>query len=703
MNGNHEDYHAMWIDPNEPEHYIIGGDAGIFQTWDRGGTYDALNQMPMAQFYAVSFDFQVPYRVCGGMQDNGSSCGISRRRGGTLQMTDWFAVGGADGFYTAQDPTDPNFVYYESQGGNMTRRNLLTGETANLKPRTVAIGTYGAQITRARGDASKPATPAQEQEIAQIRQRMKDDMANPQVALRWNWNVPFMISQHDPNVFYSGSEKVWKSVKRGSNPVAISPDLSTQDPDRLRMAQGYDAEGNVAADVSGGITNDAAAWLAEQHGTIVSLNESPIRAGILFAGTDDGNVWTSRNDGYSWDGFTSPGRFPGLPPKTYVSRIEPSHFDSATFYVAFDNHRENDFKPYIYVTNDWGRTFRSIASNLPTTGPNYVYVIREDPTNANVLFAGTETGVFTTIDKGASWFKLDGNLPVVPVYDLKIHPRDHELIAGTHGRAIQILDVAPLEQLADALKADTYLFAPTTAFEFTQPPSGSEPRSQRGWRGESAPYGADIAYRLATPAQGPARILIVNAVGDTILSGVGPANAGINHVVWNFQPGQAIAAAGAGIGGGRGAGGRGGQVGPVDVAGFPAGFDPRPAESRAAPDSSQVPTIRADTTATSVAAAAEPAVVVAAAGTRRRWRRSRWSSREPADRRLRGDSPDQWSHAEANAACRGHDRGGAWHNRVLTEGCQRARPTAALKASSSASPSTIASDRTTPDRAGRPT
>ncbi|HEX4684051.1 MAG TPA: hypothetical protein VH277_15145, partial [Gemmatimonadaceae bacterium] len=196
MFGNHEDYHAMWIDPNDPEHFIIGGDAGVFQTWDRGGTYDSMNNMAMGQFYVVSYDYQVPYRVCGGLQDNGSSCGWSRRRNGQLQMTDWFAVNAADGLYTAQDPIDPNIVYYESQGGNITRRNLGTGEVLNIRPRTVNIATYGQQISAFKAQGG------QESQIADARARMKRDLADPNVALRWNWNTPFFVSEHDPNVLY---------------------------------------------------------------------------------------------------------------------------------------------------------------------------------------------------------------------------------------------------------------------------------------------------------------------------------------------------------------------------------------------------------------------------------------------------------------------------------------------------------------------
>ena len=571
--GIHEDYHAMWIDPADTDHFIFAGDAGIFQTYDRAGTYAALNKMPMAQFYNISFDYQVPYRVCGGMQDNGTSCGVSRRRGGSLQMTDWFAVSGADGFHTAQDPLDPNIVYYESQGGAIGRRNLLTGETGpGLTATRRYIWTYGRQMRAVRTDLSSPLTPDQERQIATIRDRMRAEMADPNVITRANWNTPFLISQHDNNVFYSGFDKVFKSVKKGASPFGISPDLSTKDPDRLRMAQAYDLDGNIAPDPSGGITNDADDWHAEQNGTVVSLGESPVRAGLLYAGTDDGNLWLTRNDGGSWENLT--GRAPGVPAKTYVSRIEPSRFDSATVYVTFDNHRENDFKPYVYVSNDFGKTFRSISSDLPTTRPNYAYVIREDVASPNVLYLGTELGVYATIDRGAHWFKLDANLPVVPVYDLKVHPRDRELIAGTHGRAIQILDIAPLEQMADSvLRTPAFLFSPTTAFQYSQSPAPSELRDHGGWRPDPVPYGADISYRLASAGQAPARISILNSVGDTIARLTGPANAGINSVTWNYQMGTVALPAP----GGRG---RGAQGPAIDVPGFPPGYNPRPAESR---------------------------------------------------------------------------------------------------------------------------
>jgi hypothetical protein len=586
MVGNHEDYHGMWIDPTDPEHFIIGGDAGIFQTWDRGGTYDSMNNMAMGQFYVVSYDYQVPYRVCGGLQDNGSSCGWSRRKNGQLQMTDWFAVNSADGLYTAQDPINPDIVYYESQGGNITRRDLGTGEVASIRPRTVSIATFGNQIAAIKGDGSTPLTADKEKQIADIRTRMKHDMADPNVATRWNWNTPFFLSRHDPNVFYSGAEKVFKSVKKGSDPVAISPDLTAHNPEWMRVAEGFDEEGNAAVDASGGITRDATG--AEENATITVMTESTIRPGLIVVGTDDGKVWLTRNDGGKWEDLSD--RYAGVPAMTHISSVEPSHADSATIYVALDNHRRADFKPYVFASNDFGKTFHSISANLPNDVPGSVYVVREDPVNPNLLYVGTETGVFASLNKGQSWFRLASGLPTVPVFDLEIHPRDHELIAATHGRAVMVLDVAPLQQMnAGVLAATTHLFAPSPAFEYGQMLPPSETRAQRMWKSDGGPSGAEISYRLASKAAGPVRVLIVDAAGDTIARLNGTDSVGINKVAWNLLATGDLQLGGRGGGGGFG-GGRGGPQGPVNVPGFPAGFNPRPAESSAPPDTTGSPT-----------------------------------------------------------------------------------------------------------------
>ncbi len=581
MLGIHEDYHAMWINPDDPEHFLVGGDAGLFQTVDRGGTYDALNKMVMSQFYGISYDYQVPYRVCGGMQDNGTSCAITRRRGGSLQMTDWFALFAADGLQSAQNPFNPDIVYFESQGGNLMRRDLGTGELSRLRPRTLSRANYAPQIAAIQSAAAGRKLTAEEQgRLTAVRARMKDELSDPQVATRWNWNTPFILSRHDANVFYAGAEKLFKSVKSGLDLYAISPDLSTADEDVLRITTGFDALGNPASDATGGITRDATG--AEENATIVTIGESPIKPGMLYVGTSDGKVWLTRNDGGTWEDLS--GRFAGVPRNTYVSRVEGSRYDTATLYVSFDNHRENDFTPYLFVSRDYGKSFASLAAGIPRDRPNTVYVVREDPVNKELLYIGTELGVSASLDAGRSWFALNGNLPVVPVYDLQVHPRDRELIAGTHGRGVQILDVAPLQQMTAPVAAKpVHVFEPAPAFQYGQLPAPSEVRAQSPWRTEGGPSGAVITYRLSAPVTGAARVFVLSAGGDTLARLAGGNTAGLHRVEWNLDAGGG--AGGFGGGGGRGAQGAGG----VQLEGFPAGYNPRPAEARGAADSSASP------------------------------------------------------------------------------------------------------------------
>jgi photosystem II stability/assembly factor-like uncharacterized protein len=520
--GIHVDHHSMWIDPVDPNHIIVGNDGGVAQTWDKGGTWDFLNSIPLGQFYIVSYDMAFPYNVCGGLQDNGSWCGPSRRRQGDITNADWTNVSGGDGFYTAQDPTDPNIIYSESQGGNIGRSDLSTGERValvrpNWRPR---YQQYEDSIVIERPDTARPATGAVQRRLAELRRRQLADSTD--LDLRWNWNTPFLLSPHNPSTFYAASNRVMKSTQRGDNMYPISPDLTTRDSMRIR----------VSTRTTGGITPDVTG--AETHSTIVSLAESPVRPGILYAGTDDGNVWISRNDGGSWDNLT--GRFPGVAPKSYVSRIEPSRFDSATFYVTFDRHRDGDYKPYVFVTTDFGRTFRSLVNNLPSAGVDFVHVIREDPYNRDLLFVGTDVGAYVSLNRGATWQKFMNNLPTVPVHDLRIHPRDRELIAGTHGRAVWVVDIGPLEQLADSIIAATaYLFVPKTGYQYGQRPLGGGSPGHKVFRAQSPQYGAEIVYRLTTgDRRSRTRITIQDVTGDTIRTIQGPGGPGVHRVVWNY-------------------------------------------------------------------------------------------------------------------------------------------------------------------------
>jgi hypothetical protein len=523
----HVDSHAIWIDPNDPERWVLGNDGGVAFTFDKGGNFIQMQNLPIPQFYEVSYDFAVPYNICGGAQDNGAWCGPSKRRSGTTSLAYWFTISGGDGFYTAQDPKDPNIVYGESQGGNASRINLKTGERQNFeRPSWQAqYRIWEDSIAVLRGDPLRPATPAVNAAIAALRTMQKKDSLDLQ--LRFNWNTPYFLSPHNPAVIYYAGNHVLKSLKRGESFYSISPDLSKQMTARI----------DTSENLTGGITIDATG--AETYGTVVTLAESPIKPGLLLAGTDDGNLWITRNDGANWTELS--GKLPGLPAKDiYVSRVEASHFDPQTFYVALENHRWNDFTPYVFVTTDGGNTFRSIANDLPKDGPgDFLHVIREDPRNRDVLFVGSSVAVYASIDRGAHWTRFMTGAPTVPFYDLQIHPRDRDLIAATHGRGFWIVDIAPIEQLSTkTMAAGAYLFEPKTAFQWGEAPSllaSGNGNAQGFFATQNPPYGATISYRIQGPGAANASIRVVDAVGDTIYSTTGPGAAGLHTVNWNFQ------------------------------------------------------------------------------------------------------------------------------------------------------------------------
>ncbi|HYW50134.1 MAG TPA: hypothetical protein VE861_05995, partial [Gemmatimonadaceae bacterium] len=526
--GIHVDHHAMWIDPNDPEHMIVGDDGGVAVTWDKGGNYDVLNVLNIGQFYAVSFDMAQPYNICGGLQDNGSWCGPSRRVRGAITNESWVYISGGDGFVTANDPTDPDIVYSESQGGNMGRLNMRTGERTSLqKPSWRQRYTqFDDSIIVTRGDTTQPETAAQKRRIAALRAMQVKDSSD--YDLRCNWNTPFFLSPHNPSVFYAAANRVVKSTKRGDDLMVISPDLSQRDTMKIR----------VSTKTTGGITIDATG--AETFGTIVSLIESPIRPGLLYAGTDDGNVWLTRNDGATWERI-SQAKFAGLPAETYVSRIEASHHDTATFYITFDNHRRGDFTPYVYATDDYGATFSSLAATLPTGGPDFAHVIREDLVNRDLLFLGTDVGAYVSMNRGKSWQRFMNGLATTPVHDLQIHPRDHELIAGTHGRAVYVVDIAPLQQMSASVVAKkAHLFTPRVALAMGQAPdaagSAGGGNGHKRFATNSPAPGAEISYRIAEAQPGKrVQIVITDAAGDTMRTLNGPGSVGVHRVMWDMR------------------------------------------------------------------------------------------------------------------------------------------------------------------------
>ncbi|MGQ0562868.1 MAG: WD40/YVTN/BNR-like repeat-containing protein [Gemmatimonadota bacterium] len=523
--GLHVDHHAMWLDPANQHHFIVGNDGGIGITWDKGGSYQFINTFPIGQFYNISYDMRVPYFVCGGLQDNGSWCGPSRKAGSDAAITnaDWIKFSGGDGFVTQQDPRNWNIVYAESQGGNMARYDLNTGVRTPLrKPSWLdAYRAFEDSIVIQRGDPTSPLTPAVQQRLSDLRMRQVSDSVS--LNLRWNWNTPFLLSAHNPDVFYAGANRVLKSTKRGEDMRPVSPDLTYNDSAKIF----------ISTRMTGGVTKDTTG--AETYGTIVSLNESALRPGVLFAGTDDGRLWSTRNDGESWVEHTA--AFAKLvPARTYVSRIEPSRVSLERFYVTFDNHRNGDFTPYVLVTEDGGKTFRSIAGSLPRGGPDFVHVMREDPVNPNLLYVGTDVGVYVSLDRGGSWTKFMNGLPTVPVHDLKIHPRDRELIAGTHGRSIWIADVAPLQQYSAQVAgaADPVLLEIKPALSYFDQSTDYE-IGQQTFAAESPPFGAEITYWVGAPAGARAQVIILDQQGDTVQTLNGPASRGLQRVFWNLR------------------------------------------------------------------------------------------------------------------------------------------------------------------------
>jgi hypothetical protein len=521
--GVHVDNHAQWIDPNDPDRFITGNDGGIAITFDRGGNYIFPNPIPLGQFYNISYDMGMPYRVCGGLQDNYSWCGPSRKAQGDITNHDWFRVSGGDGFVTQQDPRDPSIIYSESQGGNMGRLDLASGERVGIqKPNwRDPYREWQDSIAEIWPDTTRRPSADVRRRVDEFRRRAATDSAAHD--LRYNWNTPFFLSPHNADVFYAGASRVLKSTNRGEDLTVISPDLSKQDMAKIR----------VSMLTTGGITRDATG--AETWGTIVSIAESPRRRGLLFAGTDDGNVWMSPDDGGMWTDITD--RFRGIVPETtYVSRIEPSHHETDRVYITFDNHRRGDFTPYVLVSDDGGRSFRSIAANLPTGGPDFVHVIREDPSNPDLLFVGTDVGAYVSLDRGAAWQKFMLGLPTVPVNDLKIHTRDRELIAGTHGRSIYITDIAPLQVLNPTILAsNAHLFPPRPSFHYGGPPTGGEFTAQLYFLAASPDYGAQITYWLGQEEQEPVRIAIIDTRGDTISTVSGPRERGLHTVAWNLR------------------------------------------------------------------------------------------------------------------------------------------------------------------------
>lgn len=509
----HGDYHAMWINPANSNHAILGSDGGIHQTWDRGRTWDHLNTVPLGQFYEVNADNARPYNVCGGLQDNGTWHGPSRTfvaQG--VQAADWRTIGGGDGFFCVIDHADPATVYTESQDGNISRVNLKTLERKGIRP------------TPPPGIDEK---------------------------YRFNWNSPILVSAHDHRTVYYGGNRVFMSKDRGDNWTPVSPDLTLNEKRDEKQIFGKTAKEFLSR--NDGVVH----W-----NTATTIAESPLKAGVLWYGADDGSLAVTKDGGANWTKLT----VNGVPKGTYVSRIEPSRSGEGAAYVAFDGHRGDDFKPYLFMTTDYGATWKAIHAGLPDGAT--LSVVREHPKNADVLFVGTEFALWTSFNRGASWIRLKGNLPTVPVDDVFIHPRENDLILGTHGRSVWIMDdIGGLSGLTETAAASpVYLFEPRLATQWRVFSVGAS-NGHKVFNGPNPPDGGAVQYWLKdAPAETDnVTITITDSRGQKIRDIRGTKNAGLNRVMWDLrhQPPPAPEGGGGGGFGGGGGGFGGGPRGPL--------------------------------------------------------------------------------------------------------------------------------------------
>jgi photosystem II stability/assembly factor-like uncharacterized protein len=509
IRGLHPDFHAMWLDPTNKNRFYVGQDGGASITYDHGKTWILFDNLCLSQFYAVSADLRDPYYVYGGLQDNGTWCGPSMSREGMILTDFWYNIGGGDGFYTQNDPTDWRIVYCESQGGNIMRVNVETREAARIRPSQQSTYNWKDHVPKTSG--KEGAAQRQAQPSMFMRQRSP---------FRFNWSSPILISPHNPSTVYFGGDHLFKSVNRGDNWMIISPDLTTNDPEKHSKP-------------TGGITLDQTG--AERHCTITTISESPITPGLIWVGTDDGNVQLTRDGGSTWTNVRK--KVPKVPEGIWVSRIEASRFAEDTCYLTFDGHRSDLFKPYVFKTTDYGKTWKNISGNLPDDGP--VYVIREDLKNKNLLFVGTEFAVFFSLDGGKSWTNISLNMPTVAFHDLVIHPRENDLIVGTHGRGIWILDdISPLQQATDKiLSSEAHLFENgRLGTHWLSLRRGGYGRGNLYFAGENPPMGAMINFYLKDKPTGPVNIEITDATGNLKTTfAVKDAGAGINRLMWDMQ------------------------------------------------------------------------------------------------------------------------------------------------------------------------
>ena len=489
MTGNfHGDHQTMWIDPKNPRRMLMGDDGGMNVTYDQGAAWKWFPNIPVGQFYQMSYDMREPfYNVSGGLQDNGVWMGPSRSRGSAILAEAWRFIQGGDGYYAVSHPDDPDQFLSDYQAGGIQATNLRTFEQREASPQVKRMDGFPA-------DSNK---------------------------VRFNWNAPIVKSPADGKVVYFAGNIVFKTTDWGKTWTPISPDLSKNEKSKQGNAGGPVLKENT---------------VAEYYGTVYSLEESPVKAGVIWAGTDDGNLQLTQDGGKNWTNLTA--NVPGVGPAAVVSAVEPSHVNVGTAYVAFERHMMDDYKPYVFKTTDFGRTWANISSNLPANG--YVQVVREDPKNTDLVYIGTELGLFANWSGGSGdWTHLHlGNLPSVAVHEIRVHPRENDLIIATHGRAAWIFDdAAAIQQMnAQVAAKPAHLFAPRTATRYNTG-GGEWQWGSQAFKGANAPYGAQLTYWIKDKPVVDSMVKVeIIAAGSVIRTLKKPsASAGFNRVTWDLR------------------------------------------------------------------------------------------------------------------------------------------------------------------------
>ncbi len=492
------DFRTLWFDPENPDRMISGGDGGIAISYDGGKTSDAYSNIPMGSIYSIGVDMEDPYNIYGGYQDHEHWRGPSNSASGNITEQDWYALGNGDGIYTQVDPTDSRWLYTTRQYGGHTRMDQKLGYTTDIQPRR------------------EPGLPP----------------------YRFLWEPPIAISHYNTSVIYAGAEVLLRSTDRGDHWTEISPDLSTNDTAKIMP----ESEGSVP----GGIP-----WFA-----ISSISESPLTEGVIWCGTSDGNVQLTRDGGKNWTDVTAKITALGARRDAYVSRVFASSHVPGRAYVSKSGYKFDDFRPFLYKTEDFGATWTSIVSNLPNQPINVIY---EDRRNPNLLFVGNDTGVFVSIDRGGHWVKMNNNMPNVPVHDLLVHPRENDLILGTYGRGLYVTNIEPLQEMNDAMMAeDVHMFQIKPVVQRVTWSFGANDYlfAQRNFQTRNEQSGVVIRYYLKDQGNTGATVVITDAKGQEVAKLPGQASAGINTVVWSTRV--------PGAGRGRGAGGPGGGRSALD-------------------------------------------------------------------------------------------------------------------------------------------